>query len=107
MFASEEVSLLKDTMDRDRELLSHNMMEMKDDSGGISKLCLWNEAGDNTYGMFARSHRWINASAKLIGQEVYHFHTKLMIKEPKVGGQWVWHQDFGYWYQACLSKTSR
>jgi len=57
--------------------------------------------------MFARGRRWVNASAKLIGQEVYHFHTKLMIKEPKVGGKWAWHQDFGYWYQVgCLNPDA-
>ena len=22
-----------------------------------------------------------------------------MLKEPRVGGTWEWHQDFGYWYQ--------
>ena len=26
-----------------------------------------------------------------------------MLKEPRVGGTWEWHQDFGYWYQVgCL-----
>jgi len=30
---------------------------------------------------------------------VCHFHSKLMQKEPKVGGAWEWHQDYGYWYQ--------
>ena len=22
-----------------------------------------------------------------------------MQKEPKVGGAWEWHQDYGYWYK--------
>jgi ectoine hydroxylase-related dioxygenase (phytanoyl-CoA dioxygenase family) len=30
---------------------------------------------------------------------VCHFHTKLMQKEPGVGGAWEWHQDYGYWYK--------
>lgn len=25
-----------------------------------------------------------------------------MMKEPKVGGAWEWHQDFGYWYEDGL-----
>jgi ectoine hydroxylase len=26
-----------------------------------------------------------------------------MLKEPRVGGAWEWHQDYGYWYQnGCL-----
>jgi hypothetical protein len=32
------------------------------------------------------------------GEEAYHYHTKVMIKEPHVGGAWEWHQDYGYWY---------
>ena len=30
---------------------------------------------------------------------VCHFHSKLMQKEPRVGGAWEWHQDYGYWYK--------
>jgi ectoine hydroxylase-related dioxygenase (phytanoyl-CoA dioxygenase family) len=27
----------------------------------------------------------------------------MMLKEPKVGGAWAWHQDYGYWYHnGCL-----
>ena len=41
---------------------------------------------------------------RLIGSPIYHFHTKVMLKEPRVGGTWEWHQDFGYWYQVgCLA----
>jgi len=35
--------------------------------------------------------------------EVYHYHHKMMLKEPRVGGAWEWHQDYGYWYDnGCL-----
>jgi ectoine hydroxylase-related dioxygenase (phytanoyl-CoA dioxygenase family) len=33
------------------------------------------------------------------GSGVCHFHSKLMQKEPRVGGAWEWHQDYGYWYK--------
>ena len=23
----------------------------------------------------------------------------MIMKEPRVGGAWAWHQDYGYWYQ--------
>ncbi|MBD3407386.1 MAG: phytanoyl-CoA dioxygenase family protein, partial [Candidatus Lokiarchaeota archaeon] len=29
----------------------------------------------------------------------YHYHSKMILKDPKVGGAWAWHQDYGYWYQ--------
>ncbi len=43
----------------------------------------------------------VNAAAQLLKSDapVCHFHSKLMQKEPKVGGAWEWHQDYGYWYK--------
>jgi ectoine hydroxylase-related dioxygenase (phytanoyl-CoA dioxygenase family) len=42
----------------------------------------------------------VHAVQDLLGEgEVCHFHSKLMQKEPKVGGAWEWHQDYGYWYK--------
>ena len=39
----------------------------------------------------------------LLGDEVYHYHHKMMIKQPRIGGAWEWHQDYGYWYNfGCL-----
>src|SRR5690606_33195480 len=34
----------------------------------------------------------------LLGCEVYHYHSKMSIKESRTGGAWAWHQDYGYWY---------
>ena len=39
------------------------------------------------------------AREKLLGGEVYHYHSKMILKDAKVGGAWAWHQDYGYWYQ--------
>ena len=40
---------------------------------------------------------------KLLGDEIYLYHSKMMVKEAKVGGRWEWHQDYGYWYHNhCL-----
>jgi len=34
---------------------------------------------------------------------LHHYHSKMIFKEPKIGGAWEWHQDYGYWYQnGCL-----
>ena len=32
---------------------------------------------------------------QLLGGEVYHYHTKLMMKEAFTGGRFIWHQDYG------------
>jgi ectoine hydroxylase len=45
----------------------------------------------------------VNRMEQILGGEVYHYHTKMMLKEPRVGGAWEWHQDYGYWYHnGCL-----
>ena len=36
---------------------------------------------------------------QVLGGEVYHYHSKMIMKDAKVGGAWTWHQDYGYWYQ--------
>lgn len=75
----------------------------KDAAGLETKLALWNEAGDNLYFMFSRSPRIVDRMEQILGGEVYHWHTKMMLKEPRTGGAWEWHQDYGYWYyNGCL-----
>ena len=106
LFQKQECDILLKTVEKDK-LLTQQTMKMTDGSGKISKVSLWNNAGNDTYGMFARGHRMVNAVTQLIGAEPYHFHTKIMLKEPKVGGAWEWHQDFGYWYQVgCLDPNA-
>jgi len=36
---------------------------------------------------------------QLLDDEAYHYHSKMILKDAKVGGAWAWHQDYGYWYQ--------
>lgn len=75
-----------------------------DGSGGQTKLAVRNELHDNSvYSAIVRSRRVAQNMADLLGDEVYHYHHKMMLKEPRVGGAWEWHQDYGYWYQnGCL-----
>ena len=75
-----------------------------DDAGGKkTKLAVWNHPGDDIYGMISRSRRIVDRMERYLGGEVYHYHSKMMLKEPRVGGAWEWHQDYGYWYNnGCL-----
>jgi len=102
LFDAEEMTLLLNTARADHNMISHNI-PVKDAAGRQSKLSLWNHPGDDIYGMIARSHRVVDSMEQLLGGEIYHYHSKMMLKEPKVGGAWEWHQDYGYWYQnGCL-----
>ncbi len=98
LFDKEEIDLLKKTAVEDRELDKHSFGRA-DGEGGTIRLSLWNHPGNNIYGMIARSHRIVDKVEKLLGDEVYHYHSKMILKDPEIGGAWAWHQDYGYWYQ--------
>src|SRR3954469_5744734 len=98
MFDAEEIGLLRRAAKQDRELDQHSFGR-GDGEGGIVRLSLWNHPGDTIYGMFARCETIVNSAEKLLGGEVYHYHSKMIMKDAKVGGAWAWHQDYGYWYQ--------
>jgi ectoine hydroxylase-related dioxygenase (phytanoyl-CoA dioxygenase family) len=99
---AEETDLLITTAKADKALHNHSY-GTKDSSGRESRLSLWNHPGDDLFGIVSRSRRIVDAMEQLLGGEVYHYHSKLMLKEPVIGGAWEWHQDYGYWYQnGCL-----
>jgi len=98
----EETVLVRDAARADRRLREH-AMSISDASGRATNLTLWNHPGDDAYGAVARSHKVVDPVEQLLGDEVYHYHSKLSAKDPRVGGAWEWHQDYGYWYQnGCL-----
>jgi ectoine hydroxylase-related dioxygenase (phytanoyl-CoA dioxygenase family) len=98
-FDDEEVRSLYAIATHDDALLN-NAWDFNDQSGKRTKLTLWFTPGDDIYGLLVRSERMVNAVQTLLGDgKVCHFHSKLMQKEPKVGGAWEWHQDYGYWYK--------
>jgi ectoine hydroxylase len=98
MFDSEEIELLRRAAKEDRELDQHSFGK-GDGEGGTVRLSLWNHPGDTLYGMFARCETIVNSAEKILGGEVYHYHSKMIMKDARVGGAWTWHQDYGYWYQ--------
>jgi ectoine hydroxylase-related dioxygenase (phytanoyl-CoA dioxygenase family) len=98
LFDTQEIDLLQRAAVEDRELDKHSFGRT-DGAGGTIRLSLWNHPGDNIYGMYARCNRIVDTAEKILGGEAYHYHSKMILKDPKVGGAWEWHQDYGYWYQ--------
>ncbi|MBS1946190.1 MAG: phytanoyl-CoA dioxygenase family protein [Bacteroidetes bacterium] len=96
----EEVNKLYKTATAD-SVIKENALDLNDQSGKKTKLTLWFSPGNDLYSLLIRSSRMVNSVAKLLDSSspVCHFHTKLMQKEPRVGGAWEWHQDYGYWYK--------
>lgn len=102
LFDHEEIGYLHAKARHDKSLDEHSFAR-GDREGGQVRLSLWNHPGNGLYGMFARSHRIVDTMEQLLGGEVYHYHSKMILKDPKVGGAWDWHQDYGYWYfNGCL-----
>ena len=99
-FTKTEIDKLYDIAIGDTVIHQH-AVDLNDQAGKKTKLTLWFKPGDDVYSLLLRSNRMVNSVAKLLDSDspVCHFHTKLMQKEPKVGGAWEWHQDYGYWYK--------
>jgi ectoine hydroxylase-related dioxygenase (phytanoyl-CoA dioxygenase family) len=97
---AEEIDRLYSTALND-DAMSKNALDLNDQSGKKTRLSLWFTPGNDVFGYLTRSERMITPVGQLLGEDapVCHFHSKLMQKEPKVGGAWEWHQDYGYWYK--------
>ena len=99
-FAPEEIGLLRRAAKEDRELDQHSFSRGDGEGGEVRlSLSLWNHPGDSIYGMFARCESVVNSAERVLGGEVYHYHSKMIMKDARTGGAWAWHQDYGYWYQ--------
>lgn len=83
------------------DAMAKNALDLNDQTGKKTRLSLWFTPGNDIFGYLTRSERIVNRVAQLLDSSapVCHFHSKLMQKEPKVGGAWEWHQDYGYWYK--------
>ncbi|HTF31469.1 MAG TPA: phytanoyl-CoA dioxygenase family protein [Flavitalea sp.] len=96
---------LKEEIDRlygiakDDVIIKKNLYDREDKEGLRTKLSLWYSLDDSIYSLMARCERMVSGVQLLLGGEPAHFHSKLMQKEPRVGGAWEWHQDYGYWYR--------
>ena len=90
-----ELARLNEDISRDDGIIKHSYA-VPDGHGRSSRLCLWNQPGKDRTGMVGRCEKVAGTMGKLLGGEVYHYHTKLMMKEAHTGGCFVWHQDYGY-----------
>ena len=97
LFDDEEIQLLRQAAKDDKALDDHSFGR-GDGEGGTVRLSLWNHPGQGIYGAFARCERLATAAQQILRDEPYHYHSKMIMKDARVGGAWTWHQDYGYWY---------
>jgi ectoine hydroxylase len=98
LFSRLEIDAIISAAQSDHELM--NRAEIFVDANGMStKASRLNTPGDDIYGCVMRCRRMVETMERVLEGEVYHWHSKIMLKEPLVGGAWEWHQDYGYWYE--------
>ena len=100
---ADEVALLSQIARADHELQRQKATRADGEGGAIDLVVSNDLPTDSIYGAIVRSERIVSAMETLLLDEVYHYHHKMILKEPRVGGAWAWHQDYGYWYSnGCL-----
>jgi len=97
LFAPDEIAILRGAAEHD--LPGAQILTKQDQDGNKVSLKMWGHAGDDIYGMFSRNERVVNAAERVIGDEIYLYSAKMILKDAREGGAWEWHQDYGYWYQ--------
>lgn len=96
LYSPAEIALMQEKIFNDENLYS-KAWDKKDANGTVSKVSLWQELSDDFYSMISRGRRLVDSAEQLLNEPVIHTSSKIMMKEPYVGGAWEWHQDYGYW----------
>ncbi len=81
LFDAREAEHLQATARGDHDLKARATTR-SDAQGGATTLTLANELGNDLYGRIVRSRRVAENMAKFLRDEVYHYHHKMMLKEP-------------------------
>ena len=97
LFDKEEIAVLERALQRDKKLAG-SATKLDDGNGGLTRFGLWYDLNDDIYSLFIRDKRIIETMRELLDGDCYHYHSKIMYKDPNGGGAWNWHQDYGYWY---------
>ncbi len=102
VFTPQETEILMEHSGGDDRINNHKF-DMPDVEGRSSKLALWTNVQDDVWGAVTCNPRIVVGARQLLREDIYHWHSKVMLKEPRTGGAWEWHQDYGYWYHdGCL-----
>ncbi|WAR30382.1 hypothetical protein MAR_032924 [Mya arenaria] len=82
LFSTEEVAHIEKAI-IEGPILNHSY-GVDDGEGKKAHMVLWNHPGNDVTGMVGRCEKVAGSCEKLLGGEVYHYHTKLMKKPAKV-----------------------
>ena len=100
LFSQEEIKKLNNYADANYG--KEGVLKTSTSTTGSAPLTLWNSPPEDFVGTFSTNERIVKPMENFLGEEVYHYHSKIIWKNPGDGG-FDWHQDYGYWYkQSCL-----
>ena len=100
LFSKEEIQKLDNFINANSDK-EQKANKTKSSTGNL-KISLWNHPSEDLIGNFSTNERIVRPMENYLGDEVYHYHSKIIWKRPGDGG-FDWHQDYGYWYHnACL-----
>ena len=100
LFTEEEINKLNNYIENSSK--KEKDARQTNSSTGKLSISLWNKPSDDLFGKFSTNERIVKPMEEYLGDEVYHYHSKIIWKKPGDGG-FDWHQDYGYWYHnACL-----
>ena len=97
MFSIDEVDILRKAVKSASRVREHTIVA-HDADDNESPLAIWRDIGEDVFGVVSASPRIVKSIRALLREDVYHWHSKVMLKYPEGGGAWEWHQDYGYWY---------
>ncbi len=84
LFDPEEMDLLLNIAKSDQQIEQQAQVRL-DLASGKSKLWITGSLGDDIYSAFVRCPRIVDPMEQILGGEVYHYHHKMMLKEPFCG----------------------
>ncbi|MFM7918756.1 MAG: phytanoyl-CoA dioxygenase family protein, partial [Planctomycetaceae bacterium] len=83
LLSGEETSLLREIAKQDR-VLSERRTSRADGEGGAVELVVENELpADSIYSAIVQCDPLVSAMEQLLCDEVYHYHHKMILKEPR------------------------
>ena len=104
LFSQDEIAKMRECIEQSEDIAA-NSFSRSDGRGQGFKMCLWMQPGDDVLGVATRCEKLLGTSEQLYGgDEMYHMSSKLIMKDAGVGGAFVWHQDYGYFYEnGCIT----
>ncbi|MEA5536954.1 phytanoyl-CoA dioxygenase family protein [Crocosphaera sp. XPORK-15E] len=101
-FDPEELEPLRLECDQDPHIKG-SQTSVIDAQGRTFKVATWNDLGNTMLGIIPRMARLIDATEALLGEECYHWHSKIIRKQPQSNSAVGFHQDYWFWYHdGCL-----